>query len=439
MLWVSLIFIGYMTFVRIQLNKYLGLDIDWHILFHIIVLGLGILALLKTLMKGKLLLKKYELPFIIVIFLLIASGFFSLPNGFFMTYWGIFEYLYIFLWSYFLSFFYPTEKEIRLVCVSFKILVFIMVGIAMYQQLEYLLDKYMGFSSIIFRNHPPDAVRLGLLRPPSLVGTPTEWGSVALIYLVMEFYMKGFKLSFEILFLILSFILSVTRSLYLCMVVILFYLIIFRRKEVLSGIISKIERMRVVQNLHKTRALLMGVGLLTLSALFIIFFFSMDQKLEYFDFGAGGGSLRGYALYVAKSSEDKALGLGPGTFGSNVSVYMKSSHLQYNQGFFADIERLKTIDSFWIQSFIEMGALGLGLNLLLFFLFYKLMKEIFQNIDMRHKTVKSISFSCRFIPIIYAVNGIGFTTFIPSYVIWTSLLSGLVWGYIRQIPKEISV
>jgi len=431
MVYLFLVIIGFMSFIRIQLKKYFGLDIDWHLVYHLITLILGILVIIKTFIKGKIAFRKIETSFLIIIFSFLFTGFFYINNNIFITYWGIFEYLYIFLLSYFLSFFTPTQKNIKLVYKSFKILVFLMVGVAIYQEVEYLLNKLGVISFMIFHNHPLEAIRLGILRPPSLVGSPTEWGSVALIYFLMELYLNNFKLSTGNIILVLTFFISVTRSLYLCFSSVMFLMFMFKKRNLVGEIVDKLELLRRRKNIGKIKILLFSIGLIILTLLGIYTIYSRN-----IDFLYSEGHLRGYALWIAKNIENKIIGIGPGMFGSYVSFITKTPYLEKYQSYIlSEVERIKTIDSYWIQIFIEMGIIGLLLNILLFLIFYKIMYINFRSINEENKIMKSIAFACIFIPLIYAINGIGFTTFIASYVILTSLLAGIVWGYVRNIKR----
>lgn len=425
MIWHFFIFIAHLTFLRNQLAKYFGLNIDWHIFFHIITVLLGIFLLIRLFIKG-LVIKKIEYLFLLVISCFFFLGLFYRNNKLFVTYWGIFEYLYFFLWGYFLSFFVLKKTHLKLIFLNFKIAVFLMVGIAIYQGFEYLLFKFGIIPFMLFKNHPQEAIRLGFLRPPSLIGTPTEWGSVALIYFLLDLYLHNFKISKKNTIIIFSIIISLTRSLYVSFFFISLLLISFRKKYLLDKV--SIE----IQKIIKVRLNRFKLFLSWISILFFLFLFIYIIVYNQIDFVRKEGHARGYFLKIALSMNNKLLGLGPGMFGGYVSVKTKSPFLEtYKSHLLSDIERLKVIDSYWLQVFIETGFLGLILNFLLFFSFYKIMLFYFKKIDNSNTILKSISFSCIFVPLIYAVNAISFPIFLPTYILWTSLLVGAVGSYTR--------
>lgn len=435
MFFIFFILISYLVFVRNQLAKYIGLNIDWHIVFHITTLILGLLALLKVIIKGKIFVKKKEYFFLFSVMGFLFLGVFYLPdNSLFITYWGIFEYLYIFLFAYFLSFFVSRRTNVRLIYISFKSFIFLIVGIAIYQEIEFLLHRFDIIPVMLFKSHPEEAVRLGILRPPSFVGGPTEWGSITLIYLLADFYLHNFKLSKSGLIILFFVIISVTRSLYLSLLGVVILLVVIRRKYLIAGFKDTVEKYNLYKNLKKMRYILILSSIVVGVILVYIFIYSMQKEIDFFVYE---GHLRGYALNIATKIDNPISGLGPGMFGSYVSFVANTPFLEkYWSYILQDVQRIKTIDSYWLQVFIETGIVGILLNIMLFIGFYRMLFISFKNLSRENKIIKSIAFACLPIPLIYAINGIGFTTFIPSYVIWSSILSGTILGYERYFCYE---
>ena len=433
MIWMLFTVLSWFVFLRNQLYKYLGLSVDWHLVLHIFTLLMFFFVILKFL-TSKVRIKKFDFIFLIFVLIFLSSGLLYLKNGFMMTYWGIFEYLYIFLLPYLLSFFNVSQNNLKSIYKILKVFVIISVGIALYQSLEYLLYyKWELINFAIFTRHDinkPDLVRLGLLRSPSLVGSPMEWGSVALLYFLINFFMKKFKVSLIDSLILFSLIITVTRIVYVFLIVVGFIMFIK---------LSKIHFGKIVTKL-KYSSLVLIIFILFFSIILLQFFIKGHQRAEKLDFFAGKGHLRGFAFSVAKNLENKLIGYGPGTFGSYVSFVLDSKYLK-ELGIYSihkDIKRIKTIDAFWLQTFIEMGVLGVLLNLILFGYFFKILNNSFDNISKRnvYQLIIGFSFAAIFVPVIYFVIGIGFTTCIPSFVVWSSIISGISLSYFRSLRDE---
>lgn len=432
LIWYLSVFLAILSSLRNQILKYLKIDIDWHLIFHIYVLFLFFLFVFKILINiQSFKIKKYDFKFLILLFLFLLFG--LLYNNYFVTYYGLFEYIYIFLFPYLLSFFYISKKTINILIKIFKFWVWFMVLVAIYQSFEFLLYyklKIIPFA--IFSRHnlnQPDLIRLGLLRSPSLMGSPTEWGSVAVLYLLMLLVKNNFKINFSISILIFSFIITVTRSLYMCLLGVLLIIIILPIINAQSRNYIRKNRLFLTKILFLIFSfILIGIG--------INFIFSIYKKPEFLI----NDHLRGFAFYVATKVDNKLIGLGPGRFGSYVSFILNSPYLsKYGLlSTFPGVTRIKTIDSFWLQVFIEMGITGLILILILFYSMFKsnwLIYKKLNYINDDYFLIRMISFSVIFVPVIYMINGIGFTTFIPSFVGWSSVLIGIVWSYRRNMDK----
>ncbi len=425
-IWFFYILLTTVVSFRNQISKYLGLNIDWHLMFHIYVLITCIIAFVSFLFNLFIRpyivkIKKYEIAFIMILLLVSIIGFFYKEP--FVTYWGLFEYTYIFIGGYLLSYFSISDKNAKIIIQIFEVWTWFFVGIAIFQSVEFLLYyKFEILPFAVFKSHnlnKPDLVRLGLLRSPSLMGSPTEWGSVAMLYLLMSLYKRNFKFKLDSWIIILSLFITVTRSVYLCVLVILGIVFLLFFKEL---------------RIQRTTFLIVSFYLFLIIILFIAvgvnFIYSISKKPEFLV----KDHLRGYGLFVAKQIPNKLFGLGPGRFGSYVSFKTNSSYL-YSYGLvkiFKDIWRIKTIDSFWIQTFIEMGWIGVILMLCLFYINYKMLLYGFSKISTDH-FMKSVVFSTIFIPFIYIVNGTAFSTFIPSFVGWSFILMGISLNYIRKL------
>ncbi|MEO0119585.1 MAG: hypothetical protein ABIK60_03490, partial [candidate division WOR-3 bacterium] len=227
------------------------------------------------------------------------------------------------------------------------------------------------------------------------------------------------------------------RSLYLSLLGVVILLVVIRRKYLIAGFKDTVEKYNLYKNLKKMRYILIlssiVVGVI-LVYIFYIFIYSMQKEIDFFVYE---GHLRGYALNIATKIDNPISGLGPGMFGSYVSFVANTPFLEkYWSYILQDVQRIKTIDSYWLQVFIETGIVGILLNIMLFIGFYRMLFISFKNLSRENKIIKSIAFACLPIPLIYAINGIGFTTFIPSYVIWSSILSGTILGYERYFCYE---
>lgn len=435
-MWIALIIVGFCCFLRVQIEKYFNIYIDWHLLFHIITGIMGFLVLVRIILGKSIIFFKREFFFIVVVLIFLGVGIFY--DNLLITYWGIFEYLYLFLLPYFISFLGPKGRDVKLIFNSFKILIILMVGIAVYQLIEYMLYNTLHLiPSMIFKNHPESSVRFGILRPPSLVGTPTEWGSLTIIYLFMKLYREKFRLSYKVVFFILILLLSMTRAVYMCMVGNFFlFLLIMRKKTLQKDIVRVFESIKKLKERIRLLRILMVV-IITISVV-ICGKIILNLQQGKIDFLEGEGHLRGYAFYIASNISNKVLGLGPGKFGSYVCFTTNSPYLSiFDNYILSNVHRIKTIDSFWLQTFIEGGILGIVLNIFLFIFFYNLIYYTYISINPSKTILKAITFSSLFIPLTYVIIGTGNTTFFPTYVWWASLLSGISLGYFRKEKIKI--
>ena len=427
MIYILLISIGFFVFVRIQLEKYLGVDVDWHLLLHVITLAIGCLAALRIIYVGKIKYHKNEMFFLGGGIVFLIAGLFSIKNGFFITLWGIYEYLYMFLLMYFISFFFPNEKDIVIIWKSFSFLSFFIICTALYQHIEFQLNRAGIMPSLIFSSPPEEAIRMGILRPPSLVGTTSEWGMFVLLYFIAKLAIDSFKISAINFMALISILTAATRSLYICFVAVVLMMLFVMTKKNIHRSFDVVTKLFVFHNYKNTRFFLLALSLLSMFVIVVVLVYAMAGNIDYTQ---GEGTLRGYAFLVAEGIKNKTTGLGPGMFGSYVSFVLDSPYVKNVTAFiFADAMRIKTIDSFWLQLFIETGWFGVIMQFVIFLGLYIVMKRIWH--DTSHPIIKSTAFSSMFIPIIYIFNGLGFTSFMPTFVVWSSLLAGVCLGYFR--------
>lgn len=429
MIWAAGLTLCFAVSLDHQLRKYLGWSMDWRGLFILLTLAAAALGVALAAASRSLRLEPRDLTLLFPAGLMVAGV--TLVTGArgddpLRAAWALLEYAGPFLLPFFLSFVPLRERDLERGYRGLAVWVALMAGVAAYQSVEFLLHYRLGWlPGAFFKNYDleqADLVRLGLLRAPSLVGTPTEWGSVVLFFVLASLRLRNFRPSGLEIALVALLLASVTRSVYVCLAGIAFVILFLSPSRL--GIR---EGGAQFAKLRLAAAALAGV-VAVVGSLFALGHHAEPEFLQ------GADHLRGYATLAAASVADPLFGTGAGTFGSYVSFATRSPELLYWDFFriFQDADRIRTLDSFWIQSYIELGAAGIGVLLGLFAAFFAIGVGNARTLACARPKAAALGFAALFVPVVYVLNGIAFSTYIGSYAWWSSLIAGMAWSLARS-------
>lgn len=214
----------------------------------------------------------------------------------------------------------------------------------------------IGQEIAFFTGLPPEKVfavhrdyRLGLLRPPSLMGHPNIFGLYALLFFILDFSIWR-RMRWQNFILIVGVFLSLSRMVWVA----------FWAGLLLVLIQSRIRKMVTLFTLV---ALIMAV---------VIPIFYVQTSVEI----GSENYFRGYTF--SKSMEiwkdHPIFGVGPGMYGGVVSFISNSpvyAKYDFSPRWFEFASTIRSLDQFWGQILAEMGVLGTIIFLVLIYLLWK--------------------------------------------------------------------
>jgi len=342
---------------------------------------------------------KLIFPFLKVLVIFAGVGLISgLINGnsMLVTSLGIFDYLKNFIFIFVGYYFFNSRK---LLMTLYNILLFvslILVGVAIFQELLFLLGKTAT-----------GIIRFGLLRTPSLVGHPNMFGLYIFLFFTLRLFVKR-KIDFINFLLLLGIFLSLSRFVWVSTIIVL---IIYSWQN------KKIKNFLII------------LSLLVVFFIFALPYFFRHSSQELFS----ESFYRGYALLKSLEvwKDHKVLGAGPGMWGGVVSIIFKSPlYERYNfsdHWFKTYLQRIHSLDQFYPQLLAETGVIGFIIFIIFLYLLYKIPKQISFKVkdSFLRNFLKALSLVSIGLTLYLFGSGLNLSHFLITYSIFLGMSLGV--------------